>query len=325
MPKKIDLINQKFGRLVVIREATKEEKEGRPGAYWICNCDCGNTVIKNGQGLRKGETTSCGCDVKEKLKARPPQNFIDETGKTYGRLTVLYRDYEKEKLHPNRGSTYWKCKCECGNEVSVLRSCLVNKTTQSCGCLRKEKAQEQMRIKSSNNYINEIGNKYGKLLVIQKITNNNSAREGAKWLCRCDCGNFKEAFGVDLRKGTTSSCGCLGKSKGEVKIEYLLKENNIEFAKEYTVIINNKKLRFDFAIFSNSQLIYLIEYDGQQHFMPSDLFGGENYLEYIQNNDLLKNNWCEKNNILLIRIPYTHYTKLIIEDLIPETSQFLLR
>ena len=32
--------------------------------------------------------------------------------------------------------------------------------------------------------------------------------------------------------------------------------------------------------------------------------------------------WCKDNNIPLIRIPYTHYKELKIEDLLLETSKF---
>ena len=61
MPKKIDLTHKIFQDLFVIREATKKEKNFKPGAWWVCRCSCGNIVIKDGQGLRKGYTTSCGC------------------------------------------------------------------------------------------------------------------------------------------------------------------------------------------------------------------------------------------------------------------------
>jgi hypothetical protein len=37
----------------------------------------------------------------------------------------------------------------------------------------------------------------------------------------------------------------------------------------------------------------------------------------------MKNQWCLDNNILLIRIPYTHYNDLCLEDLLPETSKFI--
>ena len=67
MPKKIDLTGQIFGEWTVIREATKEEKKNRPGAYWKCLCSCGTEKIVNGQTLRKGESKSCGCQLSQNL------------------------------------------------------------------------------------------------------------------------------------------------------------------------------------------------------------------------------------------------------------------
>lgn len=54
--------------------------------------------------------------------------------------------------------------------------------------------------------INEVGNKYGRLLVtkyVGKIKNKTS------WECICDCGNTKIVPGINLRTGQTRSCGCL--------------------------------------------------------------------------------------------------------------------
>lgn len=34
--------------------------------------------------------------------------------------------------------------------------------------------------------------------------------KAARWLCECECGNFKVLEGCDLRKGKVKSCGCLG-------------------------------------------------------------------------------------------------------------------
>ena len=64
---------------------------------------------------------------------------------------------------------------------------------------------------------------------------------------------------------------------------------------------------------------YLIEYDGEQHFKKDSIF---NY-EYTHKHDLMKTQWCKENNIPLIRIPYTHYNDLCIEDLLLETSKFI--
>lgn len=321
MPKKIDLTHKIFQDLFVMREATKEEKNFKPGAWWVCKCSCGNVVIKDGQGLRKGYTTSCGCKTLQKLKNRPPKKFIDESNKKYGRLTVIERDYNEKykKAH----CTYWKCKCQCGNQVTVARDSLISGKTKSCGCFRKENSSKFLTNISKNNFINEIGNRYGKLLVIQKVENN-TARQGALWLCQCDCGKTKLAIGEDLRQGKVISCGCLRQSKGEFFIQQLLIKNQIIYTKEYTQKINNKNLRFDFAIIQNQKIQYFIEFDGKQHFESVKYFGGQQNFIQIQKNDKIKNDWCKKNNIPLIRIPFSHLKNLTITDLLLNTSNFII-
>ena len=44
----------------------------------------------------------------------------------------------------------------------------------------------------------------------------------------------------------------------------------------------------------------------------------------IQERDTYKNQWCKENNIPLIRIPYTHLNDLCLEDLLLETSKFII-
>ena len=58
--------------------------------------------------------------------------FIDLTNQRFGRLTVVKFLYYDKKA----GSSKWKCKCDCGNEVEVLTSCLRRGDTKSCGCLK---------------------------------------------------------------------------------------------------------------------------------------------------------------------------------------------
>ena len=273
MPKKIDLTGMVFGEWTVLREATKDEKNNKPGAYWKCRCSCGTEKIINGQTLRNNESKSCGCKISENLSnSLKNKNCIDITGKRFGRLVVLGRNYEEEKKHNN--NTYWNCKCDCGRIITVVKSSLTQGQTKSCGCLRRETAAKQLSIISKENFINEIGNRYGKLIVIDKTTD---ALGRLKWKCKCDCGNIIEVTSSSLRSGNTQSCGCIGKSKGEWKIEQILTENNIIFVKEFPVIIDNRRFRFDFAVFENNILSYFIEYNGKQHYSPIDYFGGEKY------------------------------------------------
>ena len=64
-----------------------------------------------------------------------PRNRIDLTGKKFGRLTVIEFDNEKYLKY---GKPFWKCKCECGEEISVRSGNLINNHVRSCGCLNRE-------------------------------------------------------------------------------------------------------------------------------------------------------------------------------------------
>jgi len=59
--------------------------------------------------------------------------------------------------------------------------------------------------------IDEMGNRYGRLVIIERSGNNKF--NCAEWLCRCDCGNEKVIAGVNLRRGRTKSCGCFQKER----------------------------------------------------------------------------------------------------------------
>ena len=64
--------------------------------------------------------------------------FKDLTGMKFGRLTVVER-VEDHIMPSGRHRTKWKCKCDCGNEVSVIDCNLTRKNgTKSCGCLRQD-------------------------------------------------------------------------------------------------------------------------------------------------------------------------------------------
>ena len=64
MPKFVDRKGQRFGRLLVVAEAGRSASKK---VLWRCLCDCGvETVVPSG-GLVTGNTTSCGCLLKEKI------------------------------------------------------------------------------------------------------------------------------------------------------------------------------------------------------------------------------------------------------------------
>ena len=157
--------------------------------------------------------------------------------------------------------------------------------------------------------------RYGKLTVLEAT--NKRVANSIVWKCQCDCGAIHYVDTNSLNSGKTTSCGC-NKSQGEEKIAKILSDNGIPFEREKTFsqCINpetNKKFRFDFWV--NNE--YIIEYDGAQHFISSNQgWNTKEQLEKTQRRDAFKNKWCEENNIKIIRIPYTKFNNLTIEDLV---------
>lgn len=56
--------------------------------------------------------------------------------------------------------------------------------------------------------IDLTGQRFGRLVVIEKSKTKRKCTN-AYWKCRCDCGSVVEVLGTLLRKGESSSCGCL--------------------------------------------------------------------------------------------------------------------
>ncbi len=117
---------ERFGRLVVV-----ERNRERPGSYWWCRCDCGAMRNVWSSHLRSGATTSCGCWGRERLRARTKIKH----GQRYGRLFVIDRDAERT-VHSLQ--SYWQCRCDCGELVSVLCSHLLASRIVSCGCYQRD-------------------------------------------------------------------------------------------------------------------------------------------------------------------------------------------
>lgn len=108
-------------------------------------------------------------------------------------------------------------------------------------------------------------------------------------------------------------------SWGERAIEKYLTEHNILFKQQYRFIDCklDRQLRFDFAVLDDHDTVrLLIEFDGQQHYHPVSLFGGEKTFKYVQLADQTKNTYCDTHNLKLLRIPYWEYDN--IENILQE-------
>jgi hypothetical protein len=81
-----------FGRLTAIRRVPKPENSVQT-AWWLCKCLCGKEVIVSANHLTMGQTQSCGCFAKERLRERLRWHNSGNGGhKTHGcSRTRLYK------------------------------------------------------------------------------------------------------------------------------------------------------------------------------------------------------------------------------------------
>lgn len=231
-------------------------------------------------------------------------------GKTFFSYKIVGLNEDKWR---ETGRTHFDCIClECGEHFPV-RIDKVNKIYNVVGCkkcsrkLRKEKYPKLKEIHEEDII--------GDFIMLKELGYIKKPQtHDIYWLGKCKkCGGIKELNSAHLKAGQ-NTCRCSNASAGEKKIAKILQENNISFEREY-IFSDLSNRRFDFAILdSKRKPLYLIEYDGEQHFLKDKQFHFHS-LESQEIRDREKNNYCLKNNYPLIRIPFTKYPYLTLKDL----------
>lgn len=189
----------------------------------------------------------------------------------------------------------------CGHIWNISCNNFLNKKRRCPKCYKPDKLTIS-KIQEKSNNIHD--NKY-------KILSENYINSDEKILIRhLECGYEWEVFILNhLNKKT--GCPKCNTSKGELEISNFLDINDIKYEREYKFIecrsVRNYPLRFDFYL---PDLNTCIEYDGELHFNAYDHFGGHDKLTKIQENDSIKNNYCNRNNINLIRISYSNFNQI---------------
>ena len=129
-----------------------------------------------------------------------------------------------------------------------------------------------------------------------------------------------DEFGVQymtLSNAYKQHCPYCNIIKGEDKIAHYLLKSNIEFVyqKSYDDLrgIGGGRLSYDFYL---PKFNLLIEYQGEQHDHPIELFGGEEQFIKQQEHDRRKREYALKHNVELLEIWYYDFSKL--EEILKE-------
>lgn len=244
--------------------------------------------------------------------------FIDLTGKTFYQLTVLEHLGVRNKKH------YWKCQCTCGNIVELPGDRIRSGNTKSCGCRKYIGLKQYNDMQSELNKIPN-GTRFGKLTVVEDVgyIPHVQGHNRRGYRCLCDCGNEIIVSGNQLKGKNVQTCGHCESSIGEMNIYNLLTSHKVKFEHDKSLSaltdFTGKRLRFDFIVYDkDDKITRIIEFDGRQHINGPDTdYWGHitETLSTIQEKDQLKNDFCKKNNIPLVRIPYTRRDNITYEEI----------
>jgi hypothetical protein len=154
--------------------------------------------------------------------ARP--KLLAERGQKFNRLTVLDPDLRSA---PTAGEPYGRpaalCRCQCGQQVTVLVKSLVKGNTKSCGCLKQDVGSTwtSERLAAHVQVLRARGEqkrrlfvrrrqRFGRLSVIEPEVRDAQGGRGA--LCRCSCDGKQLIVPIKhLLAGNTRGCGCLNR------------------------------------------------------------------------------------------------------------------
>jgi len=238
--------------------------------------------------LRGYNCQKCGHLKTSRKKTSNTEKFIKKAKEIHG------DKYDYSLVEYKSAKTKVKIVCSIHGVFEQMPTIHTHKTNRS-GCLicagTKKRTTEEFIVKAKETH----GDRYDYSLV--KYIRNNTR---VKIICK------KHGIFTQTPYKHTSMCrGCptCKSSKGELKIFNYLKKYNIYFKTQYSFkdCKNSQTLYFDFYL-PNHNLC--IEYDGIQHFKPIERFGGENEFKLTQLRDEIKNDYCNKNGIKLLRIKY---------------------
>lgn len=254
--------------------------------------------IRNGQncaicrGIQVGKKHSLAYLRKDLLKDWSSNNNISPKQITVGSST----------------SVFWNCK-KCGNVYSSSPY----KRSIGEGCYYCS----GRRVSKSNNLENiypEISAEwdYDKNYPFTPNDFTWGSGKPAHWICS-KCGHKWKTNMIADRTSGEKGCPNCRSSHGEKRIYSYLEKMGMSNGKDFYLekkfpnCKNERTLPFDFYI---PKLNLLIEYNGEQHYKPLKIFGGEKRFFDRLRNDSIKRKFCKKEKIELLEISYLDFDNI---------------
>ena len=289
-----------YDRLGPTYKILDTEYPGSHGKVYLLHHTCGNKFYKNVHDII---TKNSGCPYCNGCKPALYNKdwVIANTPKDYQYIDGYKNMSEKCLFHCNK----------CGTDFLQSPSRLINEHIYGCNCCPTKK-------KTHDEFIEELGEATLKEYEILSTYINADTKIKIKHKsCNAEFEISPDKFLHRYNKKYCPIC-YYKKSHGEIEINKYLIENNILYYKEFS-FPDLKQYKFDFFL---PEYNLAIEFDGAQHFMANNFFGGEEGFKNTQRRDQEKNIYCLNNNIALFRIPYTEINNIpkILYEILQEKS-----
>lgn len=268
-----------------------------------CRVDGYEWMASPGNILRGRGCPKCKALKLHNLKAKQNDQYVSEVAKINPNIVVLGQ--------------------YAGNKTPVLHMCLLDNYVwyaspdnilHGSGCPKCKAIKISIcKTKTHEQYVKEVFEINPYIEVVDIYVNAET-----KILHRC----LIDGCEWDSLPGNILSghgCPFCNQSIGERQISIYLNKNGFAYIPQH--IFNTCKykkcLPFDFYL---PDYNICIEYDGEQHFRPIEYFGGENGFIERKRNDAIKNAYCDKNDIALLRIAYNQDIEIELDNFFNNTK-----
>lgn len=274
----------------------------------LVSCACGYEWEANPEPLAKGH----GCPVCAKNKKRTTSEFKSIVKNLVGNEYIVVGEYENKdtpiKMKHNM----------CGSIFTMTPNAFIN--GQRCPNERYKKSAKSNTLPVDLVKRDMLTITNGEYEIVGKYLG--SSKKTIIKHTKCDK-TFTQSPTRIIRGGI--GCPYCYSSKGENVIKSYLLEVGIDFKEQvrFEDCRHIRPLPFDFGIYKNDELLYLIEYDGIQHYFPK--FGNKQFMN-TKRNDKIKTDFCKQKNIPLLRIKYyrTENPMILKEKILEQLKNPLL-
>lgn len=260
----------------------------------LCKCKvCNHEWNPRANNLRYQGCPACGIINRSNKLRKSPEKFIEQSRTIHG------NKYNYDKVQYINDNTKVSITCPIHGEFEQTPS----NHLQGKGCIKcRNEYVGQLFKDNLQSFIKKSKLTHGDKYDYSKV-NYIKSQEKVCIICQ----KHGEFWQIPNDHIIGKGCPKCNQSKGERIVEQYLQNNNINYIGQYEINIDKSInpsgiAQIDFYLPDYNTFI---EYNGKQHYVPVERFGGLLQLEHQKDRDEFVRNYCKNNNIKLLEIPYS--------------------